>query len=440
MPDFEQLTAKITEYIETTSVSAFALGVVQGHDLVYARGFGRIRRDELKSEVSPDTAFPSCSTAKPITATVVMKLVEQGLLELDSPVVEHLPQLKYPRGGDASRVTLRHLLSHTSGLSSDSDVPDRFFTARPECLEDHVRHDIPEYKAAGPPGKVFWYSNSGFNIVGHLAERRTGIPFSELVKEIVLAPASMTATSFDPSFTTARSEVEVLHADRSRYPPIPYPAGGAVTTIRDLANFAISHMHGGVLPRSRLLNEGTIDLMQSIHADAYSRPPRWYGLGFDIERHKGRKLVTHGGGGFGCGSTFVMVPDEKVAVIALFNHPGGYGVRARDILDQILNPRSTLEQERNLPDRDQWPTYAGRYQSAWPGFEGYPDEITITDSKDSIQMVVNGGTFPLVNYDAPVYQTEDGKVSVGFVPEGQYLMYDSYGIGLVSAWPYRKAH
>jgi hypothetical protein len=260
--------------------------------------------------------------------------------------------------------------------------------------------------------------------------------FAELMAEMVFLPASMDSTSFDPAFRADRLAVDVPD---SRRPPIPYPAGGAVTTIRDLSKFAISHMHDGSLPHGKLLGQPTVQMMHSIHADAYARSPRWYGLGFDIEFHRGRKLVTHGGGSFGCGSTFVMVPEEKVAVIALFNHPAGYGVQARDILDEVLGQGDAPDREPNKPDSDLWPTYTGVYRSVWPDIEGRPNEITIRASTESLHMVVNGEFFQLTNENDPVYRTEDGKVSVGFVPGGKYLIYDSFGIGLVSAWPYKRA-
>ena len=366
MEDFDRLTSRIGEYVKVTGIPAFALGVVRGGDLIYAHGFGRVRRDGSGDEVTPDTAFPSCSTAKPLTGSLVMKLVERGLLELDRPVIEYLPWLNYPDGGDVSRVTLRHLLSHTSGLSSDPVFPARFFRNTPASLEEHVRLDIPSYKVIAPPGHVFWYSNPGINLAGYLAEYLTGTNFSKLVNDLILAPASMSATSFGPALLSkAMVEVEDAAPAPGR-PPIPYPAGGAVTTIRDLSKFAISHMQGGALPQGRLLKEATVNQMHTIYADSGSRTPRWYGLTFAIDFHNGRKLVSHGGGGFGCGSTFVMVPEEKTGVVALFNHPAGYGVRAEQILDEILGPAERSEAKPNGLEEVTGPLHAGTYRTAWP--------------------------------------------------------------------------
>src|SRR5262249_35693358 len=150
---------RIREYVRVSGIPALALGIVRGRDLVYAQGFGRVRRDGSGSEVTPDTIFPSCSTAKPITGSAIMKLVETGILELDRPVIEYLPWLEYPNSSEVSGVTLRHLLTHTSGLSSDPDFP--FFRSGSESLRDHIRIDVPQYRIVGPPGEVFWYSNPG---------------------------------------------------------------------------------------------------------------------------------------------------------------------------------------------------------------------------------------------------------------------------------------
>jgi CubicO group peptidase (beta-lactamase class C family) len=436
VPDYERLSEKVGKYLQTTGVPAFAIGIVHGSELTYAHGFGSVDSGGNQRLVSEDTLFPSCSTAKPITATLIMRLVERGLLHLDEPIVRRLPWLVYPEGGDASQVTLRHLLTHTSGLSSDPDIPERFFSGSQHCLEHHVRHDVPRYKAAGSPGKVFWYSNVGFNIAGLLAERVTGTPFADLAEEMVFSPASMASTSFDPA-AHKLADKTLDTVDELRRPPVPYPAGGAVTTIRDLAKFTISHMHGGSLPGGQLLDEKTVQSMHEVHADAYTRQPRWYGLGFDIEYHRGRKLVTHGGGGFGCGSTFVMVPEEKLAIIALFNHRAGYGVNARNILDELFDQKGAPDQRVKHADQAMWSSHCGTYRNVWPD-EGCPSEITITATADSLQMVSCEQVHALASADGPVYATNDGRTSVGFVPGGEYLMLDAFGIGLVSARPYRK--
>jgi CubicO group peptidase (beta-lactamase class C family) len=415
----ELITTRVARYVEATGIPALTLGIVRGGELVYGRGFG--------SGVTADTLFPSCSTAKPITAMTVMKLVEDGVLELDRPVVEYLPDLVLP---DAGSVTLRRLLSHTSGLSPDPDVPARIVGPAATALRDHVLQDVPTY-ATLPAGEVFWYSNPGFNLAGYLAAVHTGQTFPALAEEVVLRPLGMSRTTFDPDSPLATEITTTLPAAfRDTGPPTPYPAGGAVTTVRDLSRLATCVLSDG----GTVLAPSTLSLMHTVHADAYTRPPRRYGLGFDLEEHHGRKLVTHGGGAFGCGSTFALLPDEMIAVIVLFNHPAGYGVRADAIINDLLDQQPEKDKPRNLAGEFS----TGTFRSPTSDLAGYPADITIIAESDRPLLLLNGQQLPLTLIDDGVFVTTDNRITVGFVPGGGYVVLDTDGLGLVSAIPYRR--
>lgn len=422
MRNLDLITERVTRYVAATGIPALALGIVRAGKPVYEMGFG--------SGVAADTLFPSCSTAKPITAMVVMKLVEDGFLDLDRPVVEYLPDLNLPNDRDTGAVTLRRLLSHTSGLSSDPYVPSRVFGRAATALRDHVFQDLPSY-AVLPAGEVLWYSNPGFNLAGYLAADRAGQTFPSLVEEVVLRPLSMSRTTFDSGSPLATETNTALPAEfRGTGPPVPYPAGGAVTTVRDLSRLAACLLSGG----GSVLAPPTVGLMHTVHADAYTRPPRRYGLGFDIEEHRGRTLVTHGGGGFGCGSTFALLPDDDIGVTVLFNHPAGYGVHARDIIDDVLG-HPPVEQTPRNPAGEFSP---GTFHSPTPHAAGYPSTITITAESERPLLVLDGRRLPLDLIDDGVFGAAGERVSVGFVPGGDYAILDTDGLGLVSAIPYRR--
>lgn len=423
MGNLDLITERVTRYVQAAGIPALALGIVRDGKLVYEMGFGGDR-------VTADTLFPSCSTAKPITAMVVMKLVADGLLDLDRPTVEYLPDLDFLDSRDARPVTLRRLLSHTSGLSPDPDIPSRIFGPPATALRDHVFQDLPRY-AALPAGDVFWYSNPGFNLAGYLATDRTGQTFPSLVEEVVLRPLGMSRTTFDPDSPLAAETGTALPAAfRGKGPPAPYPAGGAVTTVRDLSRLAVCLLNGG----GDILAPSTVSLMHTVHADAYTRPPRRYGLGFVIDEHHGQKLVTHGGGGFGCGSTFALLPDDMVAVTVLFNHPAGYAVHARDIIDDVFG--RTPPQEKPQNPAGEFST--GTFHSPIPDMAGYPSTITITAEPGRPLLVLDGQRLPLSLKDDRVFVTTDEQASIGFVPGGDYAVLDTDGLGLVSAVPYQR--
>lgn len=421
MDALAQIEQRIHRYVESTPVSAMALAIIQTGEFIFERGFGN-------EDVSPDTVFPSCSTGKTITATAIMRLVEDGRLELDRPVTEYVPELRYPEGGDASRVTLRQLLSHTSGLSSDPVVPDGYRTDPATALAHQVLEEVPHYQAIAP-GEALIYSNPGFSIAGYAASLVSEKPFPDLVDELVLQPLGMTSTSFDPSSSLSAEVKSTLREDfLSERLPNGYPAGGAVTTVRDLGKLAMCYLRGGL----DILRPETVELMHSVHADAYCRDPRRYGLGFDVESHRGHKLVSHGGGGSGCGSAFVLCPEQDLAVICLFNHPAGYGVRARDILDSLL------EWEDEVRDAIDEVFFDGRFRAVFDNVSGYPREIETSRTGGKPYVVIDGNRRRLIPYSDGVYVTEDNNASVGFVPDGPYALLDLAGIGLVSTLPYRS--
>ena len=432
--DLNEVTDRVSRFVEAAEIPALALGIVADSQLMYEKGFG-------KTHVSVDTLFPSCSTGKTITATAVMKLVEEGLLDLERPILGYLPEIKFPSGGSVRGVTLKHLLSHTSGLSSDPDFAPRFFDHPSTALRDHVFEDIPSY-AALDPGDVLVYSNPGFNLAGFIAAEVCGQAFPALVDEAVLQPLGMSKTTFDPDSQLAMEIGPILRDEfQARPPPISYPAGGAVTTVRDLCRLAICHLDGG----ADVLHGESIGLMHVVHADAHCRSPRWYGLGFDIEMHKGRRLVTHGGGGFGCGSNFVLCPEEGVAIVALFNHPAGYGIDTKGILNELLGDVGhgdrTLDEsafhvghgDRTLDESAFQP---GTFQFAFGEFPGHPKEITLREDSGKRWVEIERNRHNLLPHDESVFLSEDESLSVGFAKQGAYAILDPYGIGLVSAMPY----
>lgn len=442
MPDERLATieARVAAYVDRAGIPALALGIVEGDELVLARGFGT---DEDGAPVTPDTLFPSCSTGKTFTGTAVMRLVEQGALQLDRPVVDVLHDLALPKGAETGAITLRHLLSHRSGLPSDPEVPRRLFGSAPDRLAQHVRKDVSGYGPALPPDRVTWYSNVGFSIAGRAAEVATGTSFQTLVHELVFEPLGMDGTSYDPELLAGASRVALpgwAARPAGAELPIPYPAGGALTCVRDLARFASMHLSQGEVAARSLLRPETVAEMHRAQGDAFTREPRRYGLAFDVEAHRGLTLVTHGGGGMGCGSAFALVPEHRLGVIALFNHPAGHGVRVRPMLDALLD-LSVEGGPDPEPARERWPRYVGAYTCSGGPPPGYPEAISVERGAQGLELIRDGQRSALRVLDEPVYVTEDGSATAGFVPapeSTELLMYDAAGIGLVSVWPYRR--
>ena len=200
----------------------------------------------------------ACSTFKAAAAMAVMVLVQEGIIDLDRPALEYDGSLAFSDRTAGQEITLRQLLSHTSGLD-DTDEPE----PQPRLCLEHLPF-------IGPPGRAFRYSNVAFDVGVLIGAQRIGLSCEDLLRTRVLAPLAMTDTYWPPGFTFST----------------PF------TTARDLIQLAEEHLGGNRVLRSHSLAE-----MHRIHADSFTAAAcRYYGLGIDVERWEDRTLLTHGGG------------------------------------------------------------------------------------------------------------------------------------------------
>ncbi len=193
-------TGKVQQRVEAVVASGTVLGLslafVEGGQLTFTEGYGTTATGEGRVPVTVDTLFSYGSIAKTLCATLIMRLVEKGVLELDRPLVTYLPGLIFSETDAGSRLTLRHILSHTSGLpAAGRDYGPRGVGALQRVIED----EIPHYAFLAAPGKLHLYSNSAFCIAGYAAEIVTGLSYELLVQKYVLEPLGMAATTFRPA-------------------------------------------------------------------------------------------------------------------------------------------------------------------------------------------------------------------------------------------------
>src|SRR5450759_3698592 len=140
--------------MEKEHIPGLAVAVVKDEEVIYARGFGVTSTEDPAVSVTPQTLFRIGSITKPLVGTAVMRLVESGLLDLDRPVKEYIEWLTFSEKGATERMTLRLLMSHTSGLPRDAQL---FGRRGPDGLEMYVREKIPSYSFVAPPGKLYAY-------------------------------------------------------------------------------------------------------------------------------------------------------------------------------------------------------------------------------------------------------------------------------------------
>lgn len=376
MLDIAELEALVAAQMAAAHVPGLALAIVREGVLAYARGFGVTSVEDGGGPVTPDTLFRIGSLNKPQTATMVMRLVERGDLDLDRPIAEYLPWFALSEPGAAALITLRHLLTHTAGLPTDGmDLGSH----RPPTLEQYVREMIPRYPLLAPPGVVCAYSNAGFNVAGYVAEAVTGVPYPQLMDKLLFGPLGMARTIFDPAVALTYPlalphELDDLGMLRVRHRlalnPAYAPCGETFSTARDQAAFALLHLHDGRAGDQHLLATGSLAAMHRAQADLYTAGGWEQGLGFGVRTVAGRRQLGHGGAIDTYGSSIFLAPDDGAAVVLLYNHRARLGNAVMDHAVEALigtppTSRAPVTAVREDPTR--WPAFVGTFAGQWSG-------------------------------------------------------------------------
>src|SRR5215472_15990091 len=289
-------------------------------------------------ETTEESVFQIGSMTKVWTATVVMQLVDEGKLELDAPITDVLPELKLSDQDVAARLTMRHLLTHTSGIDGDVFTD----TGRgDDCLERYVSL-LPEAAQNHPLGATWSYCNSGFVLAGRVIEKLTGGTWDAAIKERLVGPLGMTHTGTLPEEAILH-RAAVGHVNEPGCEPevapawaLPRslgPAGLVNSTAADALAFARMHLSGGVAPDgTRILDEDAVSVMTEHQADVpdkYTLGDSW-GLGWIRFGWDGRRLIGHDGNTLGQAAFLRVLPDEGLAVTLLTN-----GGNTRDLYEDL---------------------------------------------------------------------------------------------------------
>jgi len=326
----------VERVVRTYGLAGLAVAVVRDGEIALARGFGT-RDVRTGSPVTPDTLFHLASVSKPFVASAVVGLASAGrepALDLDAPVVRWLPDLTLADGRQ-DEVTLRHLLTHTSGIP---DVVD-YGWHDPQLGDDALAELVRSLSAASltrDPGTEFSYCNVGYEVLGHVVATVTGRTFEAAMTDLVLDPAGMVHSTF------LRADVPPdLAASPHVGAPLVVPGGAYPYTRRHAPS---STLHSSVTELSRwmlatLADPGVPERMWQRQADVGDPP--WsesMALGWFLGDHRGHRTVGHSGADPGFDSRLALVPDRGTGVVVLANSNTG-PVRAvvRAALDLALD-------------------------------------------------------------------------------------------------------
>ncbi|BCJ74759.1 serine hydrolase [Catellatospora sp. IY07-71] len=285
-----------------------------------------------------DSVFQIGSISKVWTATVVQQLVEEGLLDLDAPVAQVLPELRLSDPDVTKQVTMRHLLTHTSGIDGDVFTD----TGRgDDCLERYTAL-LAEVAQNHPLGATWSYCNSGFSLAGYVIEKITGLTWDAAMRQRLFTPLGLARTGTLPEdallHRAAVGHVDGPDGQRMRAPVwgLPRavgPAGLISAPVADVLAFARLHLTGGLAADgTRLLSEQGVAAMADKHADLpdkHSLGDSW-GLGWIRYGWDGRRLIGHDGNTIGQGAFLRLLPEQGLAVTLLTN-----GGKSRDLYEDL---------------------------------------------------------------------------------------------------------
>lgn len=313
----EQARERIRAVMEEKNLPGVSVAVGLEGDLVWAEGFGWADLEQ-RVPVTPLTRFRIGSVVKPLTSAAIGRLHEQGRLDLDLPVQEYVPEFPRKRWP----ITTRQLMGHVAGI--------RHYRNEGEALSDvhygSVAEGLSIFAADSllfEPGTDYHYSTYGWNVVGAVLEKASGVAYLEFMEREILAPLGMRHTVPDHvsgivsgrvSFYERDAEGRLRNAhtvDQSN----KWASGGFVSTPSDLVRFGSAMLEG------ELLSVETVEMLWTPQ-QLRSGEATDYGLGWFVRRPRGELMVGHPGRSIGGGTGFMILPDRGLVVAVTSNVTG----------------------------------------------------------------------------------------------------------------------
>lgn len=355
------------EYDHLPGLSA---AIVTDQDILWSKGYGMA---DVEKEVpaSSRTIYSICSISKLFTSVAIMQLRDAGKLRLEDLISDHLPwfnlKQQFP---DTGPITIRSLLTHSSGLPRESDYPYWTGPDFPFPSQEQVKAKLESQKTLYAPSTYFQYSNLGMTLLGEIVAQISGIPYQKYIEENILKPLRLADTRTnlpEPLWGQKLSTgYTALKRDGTR-DMLPLfqakgitAAAGFSSTVEDLARFASWQFRLLEKGGEEILKASTLREMHRVHW----MDPDWkttWGLGFSVWEADGRTMVGHGGSCPGYRSTLYIDPYKKQAFIVMINaqgvSPNKYATGMRELLKKVDDKAKVQKEAIDLED------YAGHYNA-----------------------------------------------------------------------------
>ncbi|WP_129666808.1 serine hydrolase domain-containing protein [Phytoactinopolyspora endophytica] len=316
-----KVDAYLRERMDATKTPGMAYAIVSPESIEHIGTWGE---NGDGAPITADTPFLWGSVSKPVTATAVMTLVENGSIDLDKPVHSYVPEFTLADEELAGLITVRHLLEQTSGIPEGTGATDRF-GRRQEPYADAVA-DLADVQPLSVPGEEFEYASENYLLLGAVVEAVADQPFHEYLRKHVLGPLEMTGAITTPdgaddaladghSYAFGQPVSVPAHYDQSG-PSYGYLGG----TVQDLAQFAMAHLNDGAYGSVQVLGSESVELAHA--GAAHVTDSISYGFGWrDDTRNEdlGTRTVWHSGAVHGYQATLVLLPELERGIVVVQN-------------------------------------------------------------------------------------------------------------------------
>ena len=333
-------TAKVDAYVgeqmKTLHIPGLSLVVLRDGHVILAKGYGKANL-ELDTPASEKTAYALYSITKTFTAVATMMLIEEGRVSLADPIAKHVPDLPAAWQG----VTIRHILTHTSGLPNWRDYSSKLRDMESDYTKAEVLNLVTGLPLVFPSGERWEYVETGFFLLGMMIEKISGKTYEQFLRERIFQPLGMSDTRLD-----SRAEIIPNRADGYSWrdggfrnavwysPTLTFSTAGLVSTVLDLAKW------DAALYTERLLKRSTLEQMWTSPELNNGQLVTETGLGFGLspftKNQRVHRRVGHVGGAEGFATAMSRFVDDKVTVVVLSN-AGQQGFTISGVANEIAS-------------------------------------------------------------------------------------------------------
>jgi CubicO group peptidase (beta-lactamase class C family) len=317
--DFSRIDSYVETQLQEAGIPGAALVIVERDEITHVRGFGFSVPQE--QPVTADTVFFLGSVSKSFTALAIMQLVEAGRVDLDAPVRKYLPWFRVADTEATGQITVRHLLHHTSGLST---YAGRTHLSRRDTSDEAIDRRVRALRKVRPTagvGERYQYSNANYSTLGAIIEAASGHSYEDYIQEHIFDPLEITS-----SFTSVEEAKRHNMVTGYRYwfgqpipvSDLPYSRGDVAAAYltscaKDMGNYLLAHMNGGAFHSTRILSEDGITKMQTPEKNSY------YAMGWIVGSVNGRCIISHNGVTPTSYAYMAMLPEQERGYVLLVN-------------------------------------------------------------------------------------------------------------------------